>query len=818
LAKAPGRAIIALVRRSSLFGALLGFGALAACSQSPRTLPWGVRLPRDAPGRAVYVEAEIRRGSCTGEVLYREEVAVSAGAGSGMPGVLPPGTYALKARARDASCIWFASGCLVLVLPFEGEAVVELEVGAETPQCPLALCAEGRCVDLDAGSGLLDGDAGADACVAADERCNERDDDCDGSVDETFDLATDAMNCGMCGRSCGARASCSSGSCVCNAGFADCNGELADGCEADLSSAATCGDCATSCSGRTPLCAPVGDRLTCIATCGPGQTLCGTSCVDTDTHVLHCGGCDRACPALANATVTCEGGMCRYSCSAGFGNCDGNDANGCEQPLTTLSHCGACGVMCSRANATATCSTGMCRISSCNAGYGNCDGNDANGCEQPLTTLSHCGACGVMCSRANATATCADGTCQIAMCNAGYGNCDMNDANGCEVDTRTDAMHCGRCGRSCDAGESCVAGVCLNPRQVVEIETGNLFSCARLMGGTVYCWGRDHVGQLDDGTVSSPESNPTARGPTRSTDPRTMANDAVDLSLGALHGCLVRRSGRVACWGDSGYGRLGDGTVTDAIQVAAGGAFTCVVRAPTGMPTRVACWGRNDRGQLGTTGGDRADPRDVPGTEGALQVTTGYDFACARLEAGSVVCWGDNTQGQLGRGTTLTSREAPAPVMGLTGVIHIDAGSYFACAVRTGGDVRCWGNNDEGQLGDGTTRQRTLPVAVMGASGAVAVAAGESHACFRTASGQVTCWGRNYEGQLGDGTTMNRSTAGMPISGLTGVTDVAAGQDHTCAVRAIGGPVCWGGNGYGQVGNGATSTSVLSPTPVMGLP
>jgi alpha-tubulin suppressor-like RCC1 family protein len=409
------------------------------------------------------------------------------------------------------------------------------------------------------------------------------------------------------------------------------------------------------------------------------------------------------------------------------------------------------------------------------------------------------------------------------MCNEGFANCDGDGANGCEVDTRTNAMHCGMCGRSCGAGESCVAGVCLNPRQVVEIETGNLFSCARLMGGTVYCWGRDHVGQLDDGTMSMPETNPTARGPTRSTDPARMANDAVDLSLGALHGCLVRRSGGVACWGENGNGRLGDGTVTDAIQVAAGGAFTCVVRAPTGMPTRVACWGRNDRGQLGTMGMDRAAPQDVPGTEGALQVTTGQDFACARLEAGSVVCWGDNTQGQLGRGTTTTSGEAPAPVMGLTGVIHIDAGDRFVCAVRTGGDVWCWGNNASGQLGDGTTTPRTSPVAVMGASGAVAVAAGQSHACFRTAerSGQVTCWGLNDSGQLGDGTTTSRRTAGMPISGLTGVTDVAAGQDHTCAVRAVGRPVCWGGNRYGQVGNGDTSISsapVLSPTPVMGLP
>jgi hypothetical protein len=460
----------------------------------------------------VYVEAEIRRGSCTGEVLYREEVAVSAGAGSGMPGVLPPGTYALKARARDASCIWFASGCLVLVLPFEGEAIVELEVGAEMPQCPLALCAEGRCVDLDAGSGLLDGDAGADAwqdagadaCVAADERCNERDDDCDGRVDETFDLATDPMNCGQCGRSCGARASCSDGRCECDPGYGDCDGDDANGCEVDTQTDPThCGMCRrncgfyASCSSGSCVCNPgYGDcddnrfngceqelnrRNHCgacgviclpanaVATCSTGTcqiVMCNAGygdcdgnptngCeVDTRTDAMNCGMCGRSC----GANASCSSGSC--VCNAGFGNCDGNDANGCEQALTTLSHCGACGVMCSRANATATCSTGVCRISSCNAGFGNCDGNDANGCEQALNTLSHCGACGVMCSRANATATCSTGMCRISTCNAGFGDCDGNDANGCETDLRTSNMHCGMCGRSCPAGMCCSSGMC----------------------------------------------------------------------------------------------------------------------------------------------------------------------------------------------------------------------------------------------------------------------------------------------------------------------------------------------------------------------
>src|SRR6185295_5478105 len=128
--------------------------------------------------------------------------------------------------------------------------------------------------------------------------------------------------------------------------------------------------------------------------------------------------------------ATCGSGSCAIaSCNAGFGNCDGNDANGCEVALTSLTNCGTCGSACSRANATPTCATGSCAISSCSAGFGNCDAMDPNGCEVALTSLTNCGTCGTACTRANATATCATGSCAIGSCNATFGNCDGIDAN-----------------------------------------------------------------------------------------------------------------------------------------------------------------------------------------------------------------------------------------------------------------------------------------------------------------------------------------------------------------------------------------------------
>jgi hypothetical protein len=290
-------------------------------------------------------------------------------------------------------------------------------------------------------------------------------------------LQTDFEHCGFCHNACTRAADrCASGTCVC--------GELGRTCDPTRDGSATtcCGGLCVDTQTNPEHCGGCGIRCGPHASCVDGRCRCNSNrgnCNASDpgfgydddgcetdllTSLAHCGACRATC-RRDNATATCATGTCQIAmCNAGYANCDGNDANGCEQPLTTLSHCGACGVMCSRANATATCSTGTCQIAMCNAGYANCDMNDANGCEQPLTTLSHCGACGVMCSRANATATCSTGTCQIAMCNAGYANCDMNDANGCEVDTRTDPMHCGMCGQRCGANMSCSSGRCVcNP-------------------------------------------------------------------------------------------------------------------------------------------------------------------------------------------------------------------------------------------------------------------------------------------------------------------------------------------------------------------
>ena len=153
------------------------------------------------------------------------------------------------------------------------------------------------------------------------------------------------------------------------------------------------------------------------------------------------------------------------SCPSPFADCNGNSADGCEINIgTSLTNCGACGNVCpTLPNGNVVCVNGTCVLSSCNPGFGNCDGNPANGCEVPLVTVFNCGACGNFCSYPNATGACVNGVCMFDMCMPGFGNCDGNPANGCEINLLTSTSNCGACGNSCPVGQICLNGMCVTP-------------------------------------------------------------------------------------------------------------------------------------------------------------------------------------------------------------------------------------------------------------------------------------------------------------------------------------------------------------------
>jgi alpha-tubulin suppressor-like RCC1 family protein len=273
---------------------------------------------------------------------------------------------------------------------------------------------------------------------------------------------------------------------------------------------------------------------------------------------------------------------------------------------------------------------------------------------------------------------------------------------------------------------------------------------------------------------------------------------------------------------------LGSGVVA----VSAGGFHTCAL-TDTGA---VKCWGHNNRGQLGDgTGTDRTTPVDVLGfPDGAAVVSAGGGellgggHTCGVTALGGAVCWGRNEYGQLGDGTTADS-VSPVAVVGLTaGVADVHGGRWHSCALTISGGAKCWGWNGGGTVGDGSNTTRTTPVDVVGLNNGVeALSTGGVHSCAVTVSGGVKCWGMNTTGQVGDGTSNNHRTAPVDVleapggQPLTGVAAVAAGGSitnlgHTCVVTDSGGVKCWGDNEFGQLGDG-TTTDRTTPVDVVGF-
>lgn len=247
-----------------------------------------------------------------------------------------------------------------------------------------------------------------------------------------------------------------------------------------------------------------------------------------------------------------------------------------------------------------------------------------------------------------------------------------------------------------------------------------------------------------------------------------------------------------------------------ATKIAVGDYHTCALTTAGG----VQCWGYNIFGQLGNGLKTNSSTPVAVSTlvSGVAAISGGGYHTCALTTTGGVKCWGQNNQGQLGNGSTKDSA-TPVTVSTLaSGVAAIAAGGDSTCALTTTGGVKCWGNNGSGQLGNGLAgTDSSTPVAVSGlASGVAAIASGSSHVCALTTAGGLKCWGRNFYGQLGNGLTTDKSTWVAVNTLASGVAEVTGGGNHTCARTTAGAVQCWGYNYNGQLGDGS-KTNATTP-------
>ncbi|MEU4427851.1 hypothetical protein AB0F81_45120 [Actinoplanes sp. NPDC024001] len=362
-----------------------------------------------------------------------------------------------------------------------------------------------------------------------------------------------------------------------------------------------------------------------------------------------------------------------------------------------------------------------------------------------------------------------------------------------------------------------------------QLAAGFGHTCGLGSDTKAYCWGDGYDGQLGNGDTEARLS------PAAVSAPAGVAFS--QLTAGTSHTCGLGSDTKAYCWGQGGYGQLGNGTTADRsrpvaviapaagvtfTKLAAGGSHTCGL----GSDTKAYCWGAGFDGQLGNGAtADRSRPVPVIAPAAGVtftELTAAVDHTCGVGSDRKAYCWGRGDGGKLGNGDS-ANRANPVAVSAPAGVTftQLTGGDFHTCGLESNGKAYCWGAGFYGQLGNGATADRASPVAVIAPATGVTfteLTAGDYHTCGLGGDAKAYCWGYGFYGQLGNGATADRASPVAVIAPATGITftELAVGTDHTCGLGSDTKPYCWGRGAFGQLGNGipanrSSPVAVIAP-------
>jgi alpha-tubulin suppressor-like RCC1 family protein len=334
----------------------------------------------------------------------------------------------------------------------------------------------------------------------------------------------------------------------------------------------------------------------------------------------------------------------------------------------------------------------------------------------------------------------------------------------------------------------------------------------------MWTMGTNTYGQLGDNTTVAKSSPVSVVGG---------INDWIQVSGGQGHSISLRANGTAWAWGRNQFGQMGNGTTvnrssplsvvggfTDWVQISAGTSHSAAVRA-NGTAWG---WGLNSVGQIGdNTTVAKSSPVSVAsaGFTEWVQISAGHYHTAALRANGSAWAWGQGTNGQLGDGTTVNKSSPVSVVGGFTDWVQISAGRTFTAAVRASGTAWAWGYGGQGRLGDNTSIGKSSPVSVVGGfTDWVQISAGGNHTAAIRANGTAWAWGFGFPGSIGDGTIVDKSSPVSVVGGFTDWVQIVAGYRLTAAIRANGTAWAWGQSERG-IGDG-TTVNRSSPVSLVG--